>query len=57
MLEGNDLFYRIGKSCIVNLNCITNYSKGEPCFIEMADGNSFEVSRRKKQDVLERLRK
>lgn len=31
------------------------YSKGDPCIIEMTTGKCFETSRRKKQEVLERL--
>lgn len=49
-------FVRIHKSCLINVKHIKNYSKGEPCFIEMTDGNSFEVARRKKQEVLEKLK-
>ncbi|CAN5743376.1 hypothetical protein BH11BAC7_BH11BAC7_18200 [soil metagenome] len=29
----------------------------EPCIIEMNNGQTFEVARRKKQEVLERLKK
>jgi two-component system LytT family response regulator len=49
-------FVRIHKSCMINADHITNYSKGEPCFIEMNDGVTFEVARRKKQEVLEKLK-
>jgi len=52
----NSDFVRIHKSCLINVRHIKNYSKGEPCFIEMIDGITFEVARRKKQEVLERLR-
>ena len=50
-------FVRIHKGCLINVKHIKNYSKGEPCFIEMVDGNSFEVARRKKHEVLEKLKK
>jgi len=53
----NSDFVRIHKSCLINVRHIKNYSKREPCFIEMSDGITFEVARRKKQEVLERLRK
>lgn len=53
----NSDFVRIHKSCLINVRHLKNYSKGEPCFIEMSDGITFEVARRKKQEVLERLRK
>lgn len=56
MLEGNDLFYRIGKSCIVNLNCITNYSKGEWCMLTVNDKYTYEISRRKKQELLGKMK-
>lgn len=49
-------FIRIHKGCLLNLKHITKYSKGEPCIIEMSNGQSFEVSRRKKQEVLEKLK-
>ncbi len=49
-------FVRIHKSCMINVKHIREYTKGEPCVIEMQDGRQFEVSRRKKQEVLEKLR-
>ncbi|MDP2386833.1 MAG: LytTR family DNA-binding domain-containing protein [Bacteroidota bacterium] len=48
---------RIHKSCMVNVNHIKGYSKGEPCFIEMINGKVFEIARRKKQEILERVKK
>jgi two-component system LytT family response regulator len=56
MIESNKQFYRIGKSCIVNLNCITNYSKGEPCMLTVNEKFTYEISRRKKQELLEKLK-
>lgn len=52
----NPIFIRINKNFMVNVNFIKDYSKGEPCIIEMKNGKNFEVSRRKKQEVLERLK-
>lgn len=49
-------FIRINRSFIVNAKHIKQYSKGEPFIIEMIDGRSFEVSRRKKAEVLEKLK-
>ncbi len=49
-------FVRIHKSCMINVKHIKEYTKGEPCVIEMRDGRQFEVSRRKKQEVLEKLK-
>lgn len=50
-------FLRINKSLIINLNFINNYTKGEPCFITLNSVHTFEVSRRKKQEFLERMQK
>ena len=47
---------RINKSTIINVNYLKSYSKGEPCIIEMNLGATFEVSRRRKQDILQRLK-
>lgn len=49
-------FIRINKSFIVNAKHIKQYNKGEPFVIEMNDGKSLEVSRRKKPDVLSKLK-
>ncbi|MBS1636808.1 MAG: response regulator transcription factor [Bacteroidetes bacterium] len=57
MLESYPQFFRIGKSCMVNLNWVTNYSKREPCVITINDRHTYEISRRKKQDLLEKLKK
>lgn len=55
VLEQHALFLRINKSCIVNINCIKNYSKKEPLTLTLVNGKEFEISRRKKQEVNERL--
>jgi two-component system LytT family response regulator len=57
ILEAFPQFLRISKSCIVNLNHVSYYSKGEPCFITLSSKYSFEISRRKKQEFLERMQK
>jgi two-component system LytT family response regulator len=54
---GNSDFVRIHKSCMLNVKHIKQYNKGEPCIIEMTNGQTFEVARRKKQEVLEKLKK
>jgi two-component system LytT family response regulator len=56
-LANNRSFVRINKNYMLNLNSVKNYSKGEPCIIETEDGMTFEVSRRKKQEILEVLKK
>lgn len=55
MVEGHDIFFRIGKGCIVNLNCITNYTKGEPCMLTLNNKFTYEISRRKKAELLDRM--
>lgn len=52
----NAPFVRINKTYLLNSSHIVSYSKGDPCIIEMANGKLFEASRRKKQEVLERLK-
>ena len=53
----NSDFVRTHKNSLINIKHIKEYSKGEPCFIEMINGKVFEVARRKKQEVLGRLKK
>ncbi|MCW3085803.1 MAG: two component transcriptional regulator, LytTR family [Bacteroidetes bacterium] len=55
-LEHDPAFIRVSKSLMINVNYIKEYSKGEYCIIEMENGKSVEVARRKKQEVLERLK-
>ncbi len=50
-------FVRISRSQIINTKKMLKYSKGEPCMIEMINGDVFEVSRRRKTDVLNKLKK
>jgi two-component system LytT family response regulator len=57
ILEGYPQFFRISKSCIANLNHVSSYSKGETCMLFLAGKNGFEISRRKKQELIERLKK
>jgi DNA-binding LytR/AlgR family response regulator len=49
-------FVRTHKNALLNVKHIKEYSKGEPCIIEMVTGKTFEVARRKKQEVLEKLK-
>jgi two-component system LytT family response regulator len=56
MLEKYPFFFRISKSCLVNLNHISNYTKGEPCTLYVNNDVGFEISRRKKQEFLERIK-
>lgn len=56
MLEKVGNFIRISKSLIININYIKSYSKGEVCILEMQNGISHEVSRRKKAEVLTKIK-
>lgn len=49
-------FIKISKSHIVNAFHIKEYSKGEPFIIKMINDKTFEVARRKKAEVLAKLR-
>jgi two-component system, LytTR family, response regulator len=49
-------FVRISRYTIINTNCIKSYSKGEVCVLDLNNGKSFEVSRRKKAEVLEKIK-
>lgn len=56
LLRRSGNFMRINKQCILNLDFIKSYQKGEICILEMHDGREFEVSRRKKSDIITRLK-
>ena len=50
------VFMRINKSTLANPDFMVKYSKGEPCIVTMRDIRTFEVSRRKKQEILDLLK-
>jgi two-component system LytT family response regulator len=52
IFEGYSPMVRINKSVYINVNHIESYSKGFTCIIFMKDGGEFEVSRRKKTEIL-----
>lgn len=56
VLEKVGNFVRISKSLIININYIKSYSKGEICILEMQNGVNHEVSRRKKAEVLNKIK-
>jgi len=56
ILEPAGNFIRINKSVIININFIKSYSKGDVCLLEMNNGISHEVSRRKKTEVLNKVK-
>lgn len=57
MLKDVGNFARISKSVLINLDHLRSYQKGDVCMLEMKDNSQFEVSRRKKGEILNRLRK
>ncbi len=55
-LSSRSAFIRISQSLMINVKYIKEYNKGEPFIIGMLDGKCFEVPRRRKTEILERLR-
>lgn len=54
--EADSAFVRISRRHIINTRKIVKYSKGDPCIIEMSNEETFEVSRRRKTEVLNKLK-
>jgi two-component system LytT family response regulator len=48
-------FFRVHNSCLINLAHVNKYIKGDGGYVVMCDGESVEVSRRKKTELLNRL--
>ena len=48
-------FLRVHNSHIVNLNAITRYVKGEGGYLVMADGSNVDVSRARKEALMQKL--
>lgn len=48
-------FFRIHHSSLINLKFIKNYVRGDGGYVVMADNASLDVSRRKKDDFLEKI--
>jgi two-component system LytT family response regulator len=48
-------FFRVHNSSLVNLKHVTKYVKGDGGYVVMSDGESCEVSRRKKNELLTKL--
>ena len=55
LLEDNR-FFRAHHSFLINLNWVNRINKGDGLFFEMKDGEVIPISRRKKQELMERLR-
>lgn len=54
--DDSSSFVRISRRHIINTRKIVKYSKGDPCIIEMCNEETFEVSRRRKTEVLAKLK-
>ncbi|MGF7140734.1 LytR/AlgR family response regulator transcription factor [Roseimarinus sediminis] len=50
-------FIRIHKTHLVNLKHVVSFHKADGCFLTLTDGTSVPVSRRRKEIVLEKLKK
>lgn len=48
-------FFRAHHSHLINLRHVRNFSRVDGYFVEMADGSRVEISRRKKDEFLERM--
>lgn len=56
LLAEHPEFLRISKRLIVNSNCIISYGKREPYFVALSTGQEFEISRRRRTELLQRLK-
>jgi two-component system, LytTR family, response regulator len=57
VLSSHSQFIRVNKSAIININYVREYSKGTPCIIYMNNSKEYEISRRKKAEIWERIKK
>ncbi|MCW3102165.1 MAG: two component transcriptional regulator, LytTR family [Bacteroidetes bacterium] len=55
LCSADSQFLRIHKACIINTNYIKQLNRGESSTVIMSNGVSLEISRRKKQELSERL--
>jgi two-component system LytT family response regulator len=55
-LQDIEMFIRISKNTILNINHIKEYTKGDPSIVTLKTGQSYEIARRKKQEILNRLK-
>lgn len=56
LLQSQNNFFRVHKTHMINLDHVTKFMKNEGGYIVMSDGSQVEVSRRKKQELMERLK-
>lgn len=57
MLEPHEIFLKVNKGVFINLNYVKSYSKGQTCIISLINNCTYEVSRRKKTEILAILNK
>jgi two-component system, LytTR family, response regulator len=51
-----EIFFRVHKSHLINLNCIKNYSHIDGGFVIMEDGSKVEISRRKAPEFIQKIK-
>jgi two-component system LytT family response regulator len=56
MFKETGNFARISKNTVLNLDHLKSYQKGDVCKIKMVNDTEFEVSRRKKTEILHLIR-
>ena len=56
ILEKAGNFIRISRSVIINLDHMKSYNKGDFCSIELINGVGYEISRRKKGEILSKIK-
>jgi DNA-binding LytR/AlgR family response regulator len=54
LLDGYN-FFRVHNSSLINLKHVTKYIKGDGGYVVMADGSNVEISRRKRNELLNKL--
>lgn len=52
IIENHPNFIKISKGVFINLNYVKSYTKGQICMITLNNNDVFEVSRRKKTEIL-----
>lgn len=52
IIEAYSYFVQISKGTYINLRFVKSYSKGEVCIVKLINDTAFEVSRRKKTEIL-----
>lgn len=53
--ESNPRFIQINRGIFINLDFIVSYTKSEPCIVKMQNGEEYQISRRRKTDILNML--